>query len=148
MSRLSPIALTAALCGLASCAPPVVLQQHADVSTRMHLVAQRFVADQQRGGMAGVTEDIEACYARATSPAVDVYTLRDCIVLDDVAYRHDMTVGRSFGMGSLPYFAPTVITQRWEKYGPMAQYQSLQEIAGYTRDANDLVQIDLAQMRR
>ena len=47
--------------------------------------------------------DIEPCYASATTLVVKVFELRDCLVLDSVAYR-------SFGMDASPYFEPKTIT--------------------------------------
>ena len=53
--------------------------------------------------MTGVVTDIEPCYASATTLVVKVFELRDCLVLDSVAYR-------SFGMDASPYFEPKTIT--------------------------------------
>jgi hypothetical protein len=143
---IGPFALTVGLL-LTACSTPVVLRQHADVQTRMRTIAARFLNDQQQGGMAGVIADIEACYAGATHPVIDVYTLRDCLILDYVAYHNDHTVGLAFGAGPLPYFTDATAIQRWKNYGLVADYRTPTELAGYLRDASQLVQIDIAQIK-
>jgi hypothetical protein len=144
--KIVPPAVATAL-ALAACSTPVVVQQHADVNTRMRAIATRFVHDQQQGGMAGVIADIDACYASATHPFADVLNLRDCLVLDYVGYHEDQTVGRSFGMGPLPYFADPTSVQRWKNYGLLADYRTPAELPGYMRDSNQFVQIDVAQIK-
>jgi hypothetical protein len=132
---------------LTACSTPVVLRQHADARTRMRAIAVRFLNDQQQGGMAGVIADIEACYAGVTHPVIDVYALRDCLILDYVAYHNDHTVGQAFGAGPLPYFTDATAIQRWKNYGLVADYRTPAELAGYLRDASQLVQIDIDQIR-
>jgi hypothetical protein len=97
--------------------------------------------------MAGAIADIEACYAGAAHRAIDVYTLRDCLILDYVAYHYDHSVGRAFGAGPLPYFTDATAIQRWKYYGLVADYRTPAELAGYLRDASQLVQIDVAQIK-
>jgi hypothetical protein len=113
----------------------------------MRAIAHRFLNDQQQGGVAGVIADIDSCYAGATHPVIDVYTLRDCLILDYVAYHNDHTVGQAFGMAPLPYFTDATAIQRWKNYGLVADYRTPTELAGYLRDAGQLVQIDIAQIK-
>lgn len=124
-------------------AGPAVLDPRADADTRMTAIAARFEADRNRGGMSGVIADIEGCYASAVRPVTRVYALRDCLVLDYVAYKTDVAVGRgAYGQG-LPYFSDQTATQRWGRYGPLAQFDSPQRLLRYLDDANGLVQLRL-----
>ena len=96
--------------------------------------------------MAGAVADIEKCYATATLLVAKVFELRDCLVLDYVAYRTDFTIGRRLFGGPLPYFEDRVAAMRWVKYGKLAQFDSPGRLAEYLRNTNALVQADLAQM--
>jgi hypothetical protein len=83
--------------------------------------------------MTGVTADIEKCYATAAFLVAKIFELRDCLVLDYVAYR-------SFGVAASPYFEPKTITARWTRYGAPAQFDSQNRLARYVQNAYSLVQ--------
>ena len=87
--RLIPAALLAAL-SLNGCAAPgggpAIIDDHADVTTRMPTIASRFDQDRRRGGMSEVMADSDRCYASATRFVVQTFALRDCLVLDYVGY--------------------------------------------------------------
>ena len=117
----------------------VVMDSHADVTTRMFNIASRFEQARHQGGMTGVTADIEKCYATAAFLVAKIFELRDCLVLDYVAYR-------SFGVAASPYFEPKTITARWTRYGAPAQFDTQNRLARYVQNAYSLVQADLAQM--
>ncbi len=56
---------------------------HADVTTRMFVIAQRFELDRNQGGMSQVALDIDRCYAEAMHYGeAQIFALRDCLVLD------------------------------------------------------------------
>lgn len=149
IQRLIPAALLTALT-LAGCAAPsggpAIIDDHADVTTRMLTIASRFEQDRRRGGMLEVTADIDRCYASATRFVVQIYALRDCLVLDYVGYWTDVNVGRRALKMSLPFFEDQVASQRWGHYGPLAQFDRPQRLLAYLANSNGLVQIDLAQM--
>lgn len=131
---------------LSGCTAPVVVEPHADVPTGMWNIASRFEQDRRQGGMAGVIADIEQCYASATGPVVKVYTLRDCLVLDYVGYRTDVTIGRRLWHQALPYFEDKAATARWTWYGMLAQFDTPTRLVEYLRNAEASVQLDLAQI--
>ena len=144
--RLFGCALAGALMLAGCAAEPVVIDSHTDVTTRMAAIASRFEQARHEGGMAGAVADIEKCYATATLLVAKVFELRDCLVLDYVAYRTDFTIGRRLFGGPLPYFEDQVAAMRWVKYGKLAQFDSPGRLAEYLRNTNALVQADLAQM--
>jgi hypothetical protein len=149
--RLVPAALLTAL-SLNGCAAPgggsAIIDDHADVTTRMLTIANRFEQDRRRGGISEVVADIDQCYASATRFVVQTFALRDCLVLDYVGYWTDVNVGRRAFKTALPFFEDQVASQRWGHYGPLAQFDTPQRLLAYLANSNGLVQIDLAQISR
>ena len=136
--------------GLNACGPngltPTVMGSNPGVAARMMVIAATFERDRRQGGMAGVTAGIDKCYAAATFPVVNIMGVRDCMVLDYVAYRTDVTIGRTaFGM-ALPFFDDRVAMARLQRYAPFAQLEPQSRMLRYLNDSNGLVQQDLAQI--
>jgi hypothetical protein len=117
---LKPAAQLGAILALAlsGCATPAVTESHADPATRMLAVAQRFDQDRRTAGM---IDDIGKCYARASALVIEIYALRDCLVLDYVAYRTDVTIGRRIDGGPLPFFTDQAFAARAGRYAQMDQ---------------------------
>lgn len=138
------------LLGLGGCGPngltPTITGSNAGVTARMMAIAATFERDRRQGGMAGVTEGIDKCYSAATFPVVNIMGVRDCMVLDYVGYRTDVTIGRTaFGM-ALPFFEDRVAMTRLQRYAPLARLEPTSRMLGYLTDASGLVQQDLAQI--
>jgi hypothetical protein len=128
---------------LSGCATPAVTEAHADPATRMLAVAQRFDQDRRTAGMAGVIDDIGKCYARASSLVIEIYALRDCLVLDYVAYRTDVTIGRRIDGAPLPFFTDQAFAARAGRYAQLDGFTTTQQLMKYLTDTNELVQLDL-----
>ena len=108
---------------LGGCATPVVMDSHADAASRMMVVARRFDASRQSGGMTGIITEVEGCYASATRPVVQIYARRDCLALDYVGYQYDVTVGRRLFNMATPFYEDAIATTRWTPYAQLAHWQ-------------------------
>ena len=129
----------------AGCMAPITIDPHADVATRMNTIADRFDEDRRKGGMAGVIADVEKCYASAIGRVIQVFALRDCLVLDYMGYRMDVEVRRRLWNQTLPYYEDDVAASRWTRYGMLARFASGQRLSEYMENARQLVLIDLAR---
>ena len=126
---------------------PIIVGSHASVPERMMAIASRFEQDRRQGGMSGVIGGIGQCYASAANLVIEIYAVRDCLVLDYAAYWTDMKVGRRLNGGRpLPFFEDRTATERWARYAPLAQFDTPQRMLNYLKDSNTLVQMDLAQI--
>ncbi len=96
--------------------------------------------------MSSVIADIEQCYVSASKPAVKVYALRDCLVLDYTGYHTDATIGRRRYHQSLPFFENQVFITRVETYALLDGFATPTQLAKYLKDTSDLVQFDLTQL--
>lgn len=110
------------------------------------MVARRFDASRQSGGMTGIITEVEGCYASATHPVVQIYALRDCLALDYVGYQYDVNVGRRFFKMATPFYEDAAASTRWTPYAQLAQFKTPGQFMGYMNDANALVQLDLAAL--
>jgi len=131
---------------LSACATPAIEEPHEDAGTRMQNVAARFEQARRRGGMAGVIADIDDCYKSATAPIIKVYSLRDCLVLDYVAFRTDVAIGRRLFHQALPFFEDQVFVRRTSHYAQIDGFTSPAQLANYFNDAGTLVQYDIGQI--
>lgn len=151
MVRLGFLVVAAGLiAGLSGCGPngltPTVLGTRTDVPSRMMAIAMVFERDRRQGGMAGVIAGVDKCYAAATFPVVNIMGVRDCMILDYVGYRTDVTVGRkAFGL-ALPFYEDRAAMTRLQRYAPMAQLEPQTRMLRYLTDSSFLVQQDLAQI--
>jgi len=131
---------------LSACAVPAVEDEHANAGTRMQGVAARFEQARRRGGMAAVVSEIDDCYRSATFPLIKVYALRDCLVLDYVGYRTDVTIGRRLFHQALPFFEDKAFTGRASHYAQLDSFTSPAQLANYFKDAGTLTQYDIGQL--
>lgn len=112
-------------------------------------LADRFEADRARGGMVGVSTDIEECYAGATRPRVDRLQLRQCMVFDTVTIRLNAEVACSMpGLGDLPYYQTHAAVLRANHYGPLAGFNDPEILSGYLIQGSNTVFAALAARRR
>jgi len=111
------------------------------VERMVHGLALRFADARDRGGMFGVSADIQTCYAQAVRPA----QVRDCLVLDAVARRIDMTTAKALPGGSLPYWTETAVTHRWARYNRSANFPDIQTQLEYMAHGSEAVLLDLAK---
>lgn len=123
-------------------------QENEAVAQRMFAIALRYDADRQRGGMAGLIQDIQNCYMSATTPVINVIGVRDCLVLDFTGDMTDEHVGRLINGGSLPYWVNVTAANRWRYYGHVAQFPTKYQLAQYLRDSYQLVNMNLARISR
>ena len=83
-------------------------------------VAIRFARDHRDNGMAGLVNDVAACYASALgNGSPDRAALRDCMALDVAAKRRDQSNVRRFHMPGMDYLADVPSLARLNKYGPL-----------------------------
>lgn len=108
----------------------------------MRTIAARYVAAKQNG-MAAVVWEIERCFAEGSRFPVSPLALRDCLIMDTVATREDNTVGRSFGMGNLPYFEERPKTLRGSRYGQLAGFTDATRQIRYQVDGAALVELNM-----
>ncbi len=126
---------------------PAFIDGHADVSTRMSVIAQRFELDRSQGGMSEVAADVGRCYAEATRySVVQTFALRDCLILDYVGYRTSAVGSHAAVKPALPFFSDQAAPQRWEHYGPLAQFDTSQRLYAYLANSSSLVQNDLVKI--
>ena len=101
-------------------------------------VAMRFARDHRDDGMAGLVNDIAACYASADSDgSPDKPALRDCIALDVAAKERDTANVRRFRLRGMDYLADAPSLARLNKYGPLlfANEQQAMNFVHYTGGA-------------
>lgn len=113
----------------------------------MRAVAGRFDAAFRHGGMTGVALDIADCYGGATSPAVRVFALRDCLVFDATSNDLGERGGTRLNGGHLPFWQTGTVAARWHRYGPLAGFDGNARLVAYLRDGSTLVWDRLAALR-
>ena len=74
---------------------------------------------------------------------VQVYELRDCLILDYTAYNTDQVEGRQVNGALSPFFNDEVAITRWTNYGVLAQFKDGASEIAYLKDAHQVVQRDL-----
>ena len=98
----------------------------------------RFARDHRDNGMAGLVNDIAACYASAVgNGSPDRAALRDCMALDVAAKRRDQYNVQRFHMPGMDYLADAPSLARLNKYGPLlfANEQQAMNFVHYTGGA-------------
>lgn len=140
MARL--VAAGAAFLSVAACQVRTETLATENVEARMRTIATRYVVAKQNG-MTGVVTEIERCYAEGSRFPVNPLALRDCLIMDTVATREDNTVGRSFGMGNLPYFEERPKALRWSRYGQLAGFTDAARQVRYQVDGATLVELNM-----
>ncbi len=80
--------LCAVLIGLPACQTSASQVPRTNVKGRMHDLAARYVHDEETG-MTGVIADLQNCYASASRFRIKRSALRDCLILDTVAFYED-----------------------------------------------------------
>lgn len=138
-------ALCAALISLSACQTSAPQIPQADIKQRMRNLATRYIHDKE-AGMAGVIEDIENCYALARQPPIKRNEIRDCLVLDTVAFYDESLFDQTFGARGLPYFEPSTRTARWSYYGPLASFDDVGRQVHYMAERAALVQMNIQKL--
>ena len=111
---------------------------------RLNEVAVRFEDDRRLGGTKAIIRDVEGCYVHAANqPIVQVYELRDCLILDYTAYNTDQVEGRQVNGALSPFFNDEVAITRWTNYGVLARFKDGASEIAYLKDAHQVVQRDL-----
>lgn len=135
----------AALVSLSACQPPASQMPENGIGRRMRDLATRYVHDKE-AGMAGIIEDIQNCYALASQPPIIRSNVRDCLVLDTVAFYDESVFDQTFGARGLPYFEPSARTARWSYYGPLANFDDVGQQVHYMAERAALVQMDIQKI--
>lgn len=113
-------------------------------------LVDRFETVRQQDGMAGVSEDIERCYATTARPAVPKVALRECLILDTFAVRFNTSANRVLPgvSGLLPYFQRQSVDRRLNRYGVLAGFTDQEVMAGYLlQGSNSMFTVLAAQQR-
>ena len=101
-----------------------------------------FTAAYDRQGMSGVIAAIDQCYVTAISPLRTPQDVRDCLVLDMVAFRIDNAAsgnGPPGGPQQMPYFRKAAAARRWDRYAPLGNLARGEEAVGFMTNASELV---------
>ncbi len=152
MARQSPLAwcgrlavVCAALVSLSACQTTASQMPVDSIGQRMRDLATRYVHDKE-DGMAGVIEDIQNCYALASQPPIKRSSIRDCMVLDTVAFYDESVFDQAFGASGLPYFQPSTRAARWSYYGPLASFDDVGRQVHYMAERAALVQMNIQKL--
>lgn len=135
----------AVLISLSACQIPVSQVPQAGFEKRMRDLAARYIHDKE-AGMAGVVADIQNCYALAGPPSIKSNAIRDCLILDTVAFYEDNLFDQVFRMMGLPYFEPNTRTARWGYYGPLARFDNVSRQVHYMAERAALVQMEIQKI--
>ena len=131
--------LCAILIGLSACQTSVSQVPRADVNRRMHALAVRYVHDEV-SGMTGVIADLQNCYVSASQFRAKANALRDCLILDAVAFYEANRFDQAFGATGLPYSNPETKTARWSYYEPLAGFNDVDRQLHYMTERAALVE--------
>ncbi len=146
MKRLIRVAAACAALSLGGCYL-AIQDPTTDPATRNAAIAARFQQDFHQGGMAGVIDDIEKCYAASSTPIIKVNALRDCMVLDYTGYRTDVTVGQGIlKEAPFPYFEVRTVADRLKHYSHLAEMDDPIQSATYLRVAYEQITRDMVSM--
>ena len=137
--------LCAALISLSACQTPAPQMPRAGIEQRMRDLATRYVHDKE-AGMAGAIEDVQNCYASASQPPIKRDEVRDCLVLNTVAFYDESLFDQTFGAKGLPYFEPNTRIARWSYYGPLASFDDVSRQVHYMAEGAALVQMDIQKI--
>lgn len=137
--------LCAALIGLSACQTFAVQAPRADVEGRMHDLAVRYVHDEETG-TTGVIADLQNCYASASRFRIKRSALRDCLVLDAVAFYEDSRFEQAFGAASLPWFELETKAARWGYYGSLASFGDVDRQVHYMAKRAGLVETEIQRI--
>ena len=135
------LAAAVASLSLTGCANLPSDEQHIDLSGRMYNVAVRFSQTMGRGGIAGVSEDIESCYRESSLGIVKRFALQDCLSYDYAAYVLDRNMAKMFSYRRqrMPYFQDAMASPRWVKYGKLDGFNSPPELSAYFTSTQPMI---------
>ncbi|MDU7519777.1 MAG: hypothetical protein E7K72_00040 [Roseomonas mucosa] len=105
-------------------------------------IVRDFSVAYDRQGMTGVIAAIDQCYVTAISPLRMPQDVRDCLVLDMMAFRIDHTVsgsGPPGGPQQMAYFQKAAAARRWDRYAPLGNLARGEEAASFMTNGSELV---------
>lgn len=113
-------------------------------------VVDRYTFASDRQGMAGVIAAIDECYLSAIAPGKRPQDVRNCLVLDMLAFRIDQHVsgGPPGNDRQLPFFHRARAAQRWERYAPLGNLQPGQDTASFMMNGSEASLFELERRRR
>lgn len=113
-------------------------------------VVDRYTFASDRQGMAGVIAAIDECYLSAIAPGKRPQDVRNCLVLDMLAFRIDQHVsgGPPGNDRQLPFFQRARAAQRWERYAPLGNLRPGEDAASFMMNGSDAAAFELERRRR
>ena len=137
--------LIATILGLAF-TPPGMAGEHTDNEART--LAQRFLADKEKGGMAAVISDTADCYRRAEN-GEGTLDLRRCMVFDMVGFGIDAAMSKiTPGIGVLPYYDAQTVSLRIGHYGPLAKFKDATEAFAFLKPQVTAVDSEIVRLKQ
>ena len=113
-------------------------------------VVDRYTFASDRQGMAGVIAAIDECYLSAIAPGKRPQDVRNCLVLDMLAFRIDQQVsgGPPGNDRQLPFFQRARAAQRWERYAPLGNLRPGEDAASFMMNGSEASLFELERRRR
>ncbi len=116
----------------------------------INAVLYRYTIAWDRQGMSGVVDAITDCYRSAIMPGSEPQDVRNCLVLDMMAFRidHQVSGGPPGGPRQLPFFQRDQAGRRWERYAPLGNLVPGTDAASFMKNGSDAALLELERRRR